>query len=48
LVKALIDRKLALPEWEKNNVAEATKLRQERVRLTKELTEEGNAISSRL
>lgn len=37
LVKALVDRKLALPDWEKNNVAEAVTLRKERTRLVKEL-----------
>ncbi len=39
LVKALIDRKLALPDWEKNNVGEALALRQEAKRLEKELSE---------
>lgn len=41
LVKALVDRKLALPDWEKNNVAEAAALRKERIRLMKELHEAG-------
>ncbi len=41
LVKALIDRKLALPEWEKNNVPEAAALRKEALRLVKELHEAG-------
>ena len=37
LVKALIDRKLSLPDWEKNNVGEALALRKEAKRLEKEL-----------
>jgi hypothetical protein len=41
LVLALIEKKIALPEWEKNNVALAMKLRKERVRLVKELNEIG-------
>ncbi len=41
LVKAMIERKLALPEWEQNNVAEAAILRQERTRLVKELYASG-------
>ncbi len=41
LVKALIDRKLSLPEWETNNVAEAAILRRERTRLVKELYASG-------
>jgi hypothetical protein len=41
LVLALIERKIALPEWEKNNVALAMKLRKERNRLVKELNEIG-------
>jgi len=37
LVRELIDRKLALPEWEKNNVAEARRLRQARIEMEKTL-----------
>lgn len=44
LVKALIDRKLALPDWEKNNVGEALALRQEAKRLEKELHEAGASL----
>jgi hypothetical protein len=43
LVKALIERKLALPEWEKNNVGEALALRKEAKRLEEEL----HAVGSR-
>ena len=41
LVLALIEKKIALPEWEKNNVALAVKLRRERNKLVKELNEIG-------
>jgi len=33
LVKTLIDRKLALPDWERQNVAEAARLRQQRIEM---------------
>jgi len=44
LVAAMIDRKLALPDWQLNNVAEAMALRQERTRLVKELNEAGSCL----
>ncbi len=44
LVKALIERKLSLPKWEKNNVERATKLRLERLRLLEELQKKGHLL----
>ena len=44
LVQALIERKLALPDWERNNVAEAAALRKERARLLKELYAAGHRL----
>lgn len=41
LVLALIEKKIALPQWEANNIALAMKLRNERNRLVKELNETG-------
>jgi hypothetical protein len=41
LVNALIERKLALPDWQKNNVAEAARLREDRNRLVRQLNEAG-------
>lgn len=44
LVAALIDRKLAMPQWAANNVGEARKLRTERDRMVKELHEAGRRL----
>ena len=41
LVLALIEKKIALPEWEKNNVASAVKLRAQRNKLVRQLNEIG-------
>lgn len=43
--KALIDHKLDLPEWEKNNMERAKALRKERVRLLDELRKEGHILT---
>lgn len=43
-MKALIERKLSLPKWEKNNVERATKLRLERLRLLEELQKKGHLL----
>lgn len=37
LVQILIEHKLDLPDWERNNPEEASKLRLERIRITEEI-----------
>jgi len=44
LVLTLIERKIKLPDWEKNNVAIAIELRKQRTRLVKELNETGYCL----
>lgn len=44
LVKALMDRKIEMPEWAKNNYAEAAKLRQERNKLIEALNANSHCL----
>ena len=44
LVKALVDRKIDMIEWEENDIEQAMKLRQLRGQLVKELNEAGNLL----
>jgi len=46
IIDKLIEHKLAMPDWEKNNVEEARTLRLERKRLLKEMDETGPYLRS--